>query len=193
MKLVVFIGASVIVGACIYNYLRGVNSKAKNTTSCQPETPKPKPQVATSIAPVKDEPRKKFNQVAAKNACLNNIDRFAPLLHSLVDGTYSQPSIQAQWNDLIVDINNQDLIDMWHLMRKSDSTIKQVLAQWGLTSDTCTNFDCMDFHKSIYATESGQSLMTGKHYTVLSPCWILTSNSDNGAAQKIVVKKGIVK
>ncbi len=182
-----FIGAVAVVGLCVYSYRRYVNKIAQENYS------KENKQIGTVEKPNHSTKTKPINQIAAKAAFINNLSQFSSLLPTLVDGSYSQNEVKSMWNDVIIDINDWDLINLWQLVRKNSESIKHILAQWGLTPDLCTQFQCMEFHKDMYEAIDGQPIVNGKEYQVISPCWILSKVSESGKTIKEVVTKGRVK
>ena len=135
-----------------------------------------------------------FNQVAARNAFMKNINRFTPKLHTLTDNTYSNKDIREDWYNEIIDINDHDLCELWKLIYKDEAAVKRIFAQWGLSPDQCTSFYAFKMHTDMYQTEDGASVKEGGSYNVMSPCWILTTHDkDSGKDVKSVILKGVVK
>lgn len=187
MGIALFLGTAAVVGICVYSYFRYKRQQQPTSKSESPATnSQPRIKVHT-------ESTRTINQIAARNVFIKNINRFIPLLPSLTDGTYDQKETQNQWDDEIIDINNFDLINLWHIVRKNSDTVKHILAQWGLTPDLCTKFQCMPFHISMYESVNGEPITVGTTYGVEVPCWILTAHIADGKTEKKVIKKGKVK
>lgn len=131
---------------------------------------------------------KPLNQMAAKTAFLNNINRFVPRLNSLCDGTYNG----NDWIDDIVDINDDDLMFLWKKIYNDSKAIVRILSAWGLKPEMCTSFVCMDAHKDLYTLVDGAAIEVGKQYVVKQQCWILTKNSNGESVKKVIVKGKVV-
>lgn len=129
--------------------------------------------------------KKNPNIATAQKAFLNNLNRFVPLLNSTkID--------QDKWSDAVIDVNDEDLTALWYKMiNRLDLWVNQ-MAAWGLKQERCESFMAMDKHSQLYSTASGLELTIGQKYVVKSPCWLLTTQDENGHAIKKVVKKGIV-
>lgn len=129
--------------------------------------------------------KENINMVAAQKAFLTNLNKFVPLL----DGSKIDPS---KWSDVVIDINDEDLMALWYKMvNRPDLWVNQ-MASWGLKQERCEAFTAMDKHIQLYATANGTEITLGQKYIVKSPCWLLTSQDENGRVVKKVVKKGIV-
>ncbi|MBD5365025.1 MAG: hypothetical protein HDR79_08795 [Bacteroides sp.] len=183
----ILVCTAALVGICAYSYHRYQRKLQEATPGKSEKRPQ---QIQTPTAQPKQQT---FNQAAAKSAFFNNLPIFIPLLHTLTDGTYEQKEVKGQWDDEVIDINNADLINLWHIARKNANTVKHILAQWGLTPDLCTEFQCMPFHLSMYQTSNGAPLVVGTTYTVESPCWVLSNHNSNGQSEKTIILKGVVK
>ena len=143
--------------------------------------------------PPAQKPAKPINQVAARQTFLKNVDKFSSLLPSLLDGGFKGQQKQSLWDDEIIDLQDQDLLALCKLVRNDEKTVKHILSQWGLTSDNCSSFQCMEFHKDMYETSEGKPLEIGEKYEVVAPCWILTIHGDDDKIVKKIVRKGVVK
>lgn len=131
---------------------------------------------------------KPINQMAAKSAFLKHVNQFAPRLNSLCDGTYKG----SDWVDEIIEINDQDLIELWKKIHNESKAILRVLSGWGLKPEMCMSFVCMETHKNLYATANGLPMEIGKTYNVTKQCWILTTANAEGKNIKSVLVKGEV-
>ena len=147
-----------------------------------------------SEEPIKRVPQQQqINQIAARDAFLNNISLFSPLLSSLDNGSFGQKEVLSKWDDEIIDTNDFDLINLWKLVRSNGNSVKRIFAQWGLAPELCTEFECMDYHKSMYESVNEQPISVGVRYSVVSFPWILTSHDKSDKVVKTIVKKGQVK
>lgn len=129
--------------------------------------------------------KENINMAAAQKAFLTNLHKFVPLLNdSKIDSN--------KWSDAVIDINDDDLMALWYKMvNRPDLWVNQ-MASWGLKQERCEAFTAMDKHIQLYATANGTEITLGQKYIVKSPCWLLTSQDENGRVIKKVVKKGIV-
>ena len=150
--------------------------KADETSTVPPKAPR-RP---TTIPPI--------NQMAAKTAFMDNIQRFIPKLNSLLDGSYNG----NDWTDDVIDINESNLIEYWKKAYKESRSVLRLLSVWGLKPDMCTSFVCMDLHKEMYDKADGSSIETGLTYKVIKHCWLLTQTKPDGRVEKKVIIKGVV-
>ena len=129
--------------------------------------------------------KENINMAAAQKAFFTNLNKFVPLLNgSKID--------LDKWSDAVIDTNDEDLTALWYKMvNRPDLWINQ-MASWGLKQERCESFTAMDKHIRLYATVNGAEITLGQKYIVKSPCWLLTSQDENGRVIKKVVKKGIV-
>ena len=129
--------------------------------------------------------KENIDMVAAQKAFLTNLNKFVPLL----DGSKID---LKKWSDVVIDINDDDLMALWYKMvNRPDLWVNQ-MASWGLKQERCEAFTAMDKHIQLYATTNGVEITLGQKYIVKTPCWLLTSQDENGRVIKKVVKKGIV-
>lgn len=188
------IGGIVLVISLGYTYYKKRCNKPTQNGNYTPKVSNVSPQATEKPVnkQVNSRPRTSavtFNQYAAREAFIRNIQRFAPLLQTLNNKTYNS----NQWSTEIIDINDKDLTELWKLIHSDELKIKRILSQWGITSDTCTSFQCFDFHKEMYCTSDGSALKTGETYNVSKPCWILTIQGNSGKTTKSIIIKGEVK
>lgn len=123
--------------------------------------------------------------VPASVAFCNNVDRFIPLLNGVEKGDIEWKA----WSDVVVDINNFNLINIWKsVLNKPDAWIR-VMASWGLRCDSCIEFTYVKGREELYDNKDKTPMLVGNKYTVLSPSWIMTTSE----GKKRVIKKGIVK
>lgn len=129
--------------------------------------------------------KENINMVAAQKAFLTNLNKFVPLLNgSKID--------LSKWSDVVIDTNDEDLMALWYKMvNRPDLWVNQ-MASWGLKQERCEAFTAMNKHIQLYATTNGVEITLGQKYIVKTPCWLLTSQDENGRVTKKVVKKGIV-
>lgn len=138
------------------------------------------PGVKPPVPPPVDEPDMRPAQVAF----VENIEHFKPLLKGLEVGNVDK----GKWNDLIVDIYNKELLDIWKKVINRPNSWVRILASWGLSYDACTEFTYLKGREQLYHTRNAEAMKEGKVYTVESPCWIYT----NSQGKKSVVLQGEV-
>lgn len=151
-------------------------AKGQETRGEKPVTPKPAPA---------EKPYKNENKQSAKEAFVGNVNKFVPNLNTLLDGTYNS----SQWTEIIVDINNDELTNLWKRANKKSDNVLRIFGMWGLKPEYCTSFVATEKDKEMYETINGESIIKGHKYVVKSPCWILT---DDTQSKKTIVLKGIV-
>lgn len=151
-------------------------AKGQGTGGKKPVTPKPAPE---------EKPYKNENKQSAKEAFVENVKKFVPNLNTLLDGTYNS----SQWTEIIVDINNDELTNLWKRANKKSDNVLRIFGMWGLKPEYCTSFVATDKDKEMYETLNGEAVIKGYKYVVKSPCWILT---DDTQSKKTIVLKGIV-
>ena len=151
-------------------------AKGQETGGKKPVTPKPAPA---------EKPYKNENKQSAKEAFVENVKKFVPNLNTLLDGTYNS----SQWTEIIVDINNDELTNLWKRANKKSDNVLRIFGMWGLKPEYCTSFVATENNKEMYETINGESIIKGNKYVVKSPCWILT---DDTQSKKTIVLKGIV-
>ena len=128
--------------------------------------------ISTPTIPQPSKPR--MVQKSARVAFIENIDRFNNLFPTLVDGTFNA----SEWTDLIIDINNDELTQIWTKVHKSVDSWVRILASWGVKSDNCNMFKAMEHHKSMYKLSTGDELEVCCSYKVMQGCWIITTEND---------------
>lgn len=151
-------------------------AKGQETGGEKPVTPKPAPA---------ENPYKNENKQTAKEAFVENVKKFVPNLNTLLDGTYNS----SQWTEIIVDINNDELTNLWKRANKKSDNVLRIFGMWGLKPEYCTSFVATEKDKEMYETLNGEAVIKGYKYVVKSPCWILT---DDTQSKKTIVLKGIV-
>lgn len=124
-------------------------------------------------------------KIGAKETFIKNIKRFTTKLNSLLDNSYNS----SDWTDDIIDLNNEELTDLWKRIYKNVDSILRIFAMWGIKPENCTSFVGIDSYKEMYATNTGIGIEKGIRYIVKSPCWILT---DNATGKKEIILKGVV-
>ena len=129
-----------------------------------------------------------INQTKAKEAFMNNLNRFIPKMNMLL----MEPYQSEEWTDLIIDINDANLIQLWKKIYNNKNSILRVLSSWGIKPDTCTSFVCMDAHKELYLTSENSQLEIGRNYVVTKPYWVLTTQNFEGKIEKHIILKGEV-
>lgn len=132
-----------------------------------------------------------YNLIMAKRAFVENLKRFSTLLATLHKGVDIK-----KWTEVIVDINDYDLVEFWEKMVKqpdiADKLIK-ILSSWQIKGDTCKSFTCLTQDNIMaYQLPDGSELEIGQKYKVESPCWIFTSEDNDGNVSKSVIIKGVV-
>jgi len=133
-----------------------------------------------------------FKPRLAKMAFIDHIEEFTPLLNTLTNNTFS---LQL-WTEHIVNVNDPHLTAMWKTYASNkDLQVKwkQLLASWQIKNDTCTSFTCATAdNQEAYQLPDGSMLTMGVKYKVETPCWVMTTEDDNGQVRKTVISKGIV-
>jgi len=149
-----------------------------------------------SQEPQKDEPQspptktQNSNIGKAKDAMLKNINKFIDLLDDL-----SKNKLDLnKWTDLIIDLNDKDLMNLWkQFCDKPANKWINLLASWGLRNDNCQSFEGSEYYKMMYWDENKNTIEADVKYDVLFPCWILTIDGEDGKSVKKVIKKGVAK
>lgn len=121
----------------------------------------------------------------ASTALINNIQRIKPLLKGIEKGNIDK----SAWSDVIVDINNQELIEIWEKVLNNPEAWIRILSSWGIAHDPCTEFTYIKGREQLYDLIDGGDMKVGFSYTVVNSCWILTDPS----GEKSVIVKGNVK
>ena len=96
---------------------------------------------------------------------------------------------KSAWSDIIVDINNPELNDIWGKIINNPDMWLRILSSWGLTYDPCSEFTYVKGREQLYNLIDGGEMTIGHIYTVVNSCWIYTEP----AGSKRVVVKGNVK
>lgn len=125
-------------------------------------------------------------QGSAKEAFLRNISNLDPLFDSLNNNVKFNEVI----NDAIIEINNQELMDIWVKISKNPNAVMRILSMWGIRREDEIQFMTQSYHLNRYDTIDGQALELGKTYKVISRCWIYTHYDENGRSIKSVILKG---
>lgn len=125
----------------------------------------------------------------AKDAFLINVPNLAPLFDSLNKGVKFDEAI----NDAIIEINNQELMQIWVKISKDHKAVLRILSMWGIRREDEIQFQAQSYHIERYDTLEGKSIEYGKTYRVVSSCWIYTRQDENGKSQKSVIIKGQAK
>lgn len=126
---------------------------------------------------------------SAKDAFLINVSNLAPLFDSLNKGVKFNEAV----NDAIIEINNQELMDIWVKISKDHKAVLRILSMWGIRREDEIQFQTQSHHIERYGTLDGNTVKSGKTYKVVSPCWIYTRQDENGKSQKSVIIKGQAK
>jgi len=122
--------------------------------------------------------------LSAKEAFLDNVDKFSAILPQLND------SLNVElWSEQIVDINNPQLTALWKRCLNDTYRWKQLLSSWGLRQDTCKSFTYLNKYSNMYETSDNATPEEGCKYRVIDGCWILTNDN---SGDKRIVKKGII-
>lgn len=125
----------------------------------------------------------------AKDAFVINVSNLGPLFDSLNKGLKFNEAI----NDGIIEINNQELMNIWIKISKDHKAVLRILSMWGIRREDEIQFQAQSYHIERYDTLDGNSIQSGKTYKVVSPCWIYTCHDENGKTQKSVLIKGQAK
>lgn len=124
---------------------------------------------------------------SAKKAFLANVMNLAPLFESLNKGEKFNETV----NDAIIEINNNELMNIWVKICKDPKAIIRIFASWGIRCEDEVQFQPQKHHFERYKLPNGQSIIEGNNYKVLSPCWIYTFIDNDGTTHKDVVIKGV--
>ena len=175
-------GAILVVGAIILFKSKG------------PEEPGSKPGQNSGPGPVPPPPPPpsfKPNPIKAKKAFITHLGDFSEQLPTLLEGFNVN-----DWTAAIVTVNDPDLIGLWKkYVSAGETSVKwrQLLASWQVKSDTCRSFTCVtNDNMSAYSLPDGGKLTMNVKYKVESPCWVYTSEDNQGNVKKQIVIKGIV-
>ena len=95
----------------------------------------------------------------------------------------------SQWTEIIVDINNDELTNIWKKASKKVDYVLRIFGMWGLKPEYCTSFVANGIEMGMYETINGEAIIKGHKYFVKTPCWILT---DDAQSKKTIVLKGTV-
>lgn len=139
--------------------------------------------------PISDDSNKYDKKTSAQQYILEHVDMFAPLLHGLNEGKLDCHA----WQILIEKAQNYQLLQYWRKANGKVSSWLTLLQMWGISYDTCQSFLAVDAFKPMYHTETDTEIETGIKYEVITPCWIITKNLDDGSAVKKIIVKGVVK
>lgn len=126
---------------------------------------------------------------SAKDAFLINVPNLAPLFDSLNKGIKFNEAI----NDAIIEINNQELMEIWVKISKDHKAVLRILSMWGIRREDEIQFQPQSYHIERYDTLDGNAIVSDKTYKVVSPCWIYTRHDKNGKSKKSVIIKGQAK
>lgn len=135
---------------------------------------------------LQDKPKAVKKWEPAEIAFERNLEKIVPLLRGVAKDRISNI---ADWNSVIIGINNDELTDMWKTGAHRPEMWVTYLQTFGLQVDWVESFECIEEHKEMYSTIENESPEVGKKYVVTSPCWIYTNESN----QKSVILKGVVK
>lgn len=133
----------------------------------------------------------------SKTAFLQNVDKFIPLLNTLINNSLDV----VKWSECIVETNQRKLVNLWQKYIQKYKDISQLcsvwmkqLEAWGLRCDKCNTFTYIkNRYDSLYETENGSPMEENMRYQVITPCWILTLEDEEGVVSKKVVAKGKIK
>lgn len=124
---------------------------------------------------------------SAKDAFLANVKNLVPLFEALNKGEKFNEAV----TDAIIEINNNELMNIWVKICKDSKAVIRIFASWGIRREDEVQFHPQKHHFERYYLRDGQSMSESKNYKVLSPCWIYTFTDKDGATQKEVVIKGV--
>lgn len=153
--------------------------------------------IKKTLQPVKEEKTKQYRddqpidvirhpEGSAKDAFIANVKNLTPLFEALNKGDKFSEVV----NDAIIEINNNELMNIWVKICKDPKAIIRIFASWGLRCEDEVKFQPQKHHFERYNLNNGQSITEGKNYKVLSPCWIYTFIDKDGATHKDVIIKG---
>lgn len=124
---------------------------------------------------------------SAKEAFLANVKNLTPLFDTLNKGGKFNEAV----NDAIIEINNNELMNIWVKICKNPNAVLRIFASWGIRREDEVQFQPQKHHFERYKLHNGQSIIEGNNYKVLSPCWIYTFIDNDGVIHKEVVIKGV--
>lgn len=128
------------------------------------------------------------NMPNAQKAFMANIDKLIVFFDGVTE-------IKIDWenfSDTIIDISDNDLSKLLLMYRKNPTRWIDQMATWGVKPESCVEFTAMDKHKKQYTTKNGNEIVSGKRYSVMSACWLITKTNSDGTTIKEILKKGIV-
>lgn len=129
-------------------------------------------------------PTKIIEGEPASTAFVKNRSRFGTILLGLEKGYIDRD----KWSEIIVDINNPQLIDVWKKVMNRPDMWMRIIASWGISFDACKKFTYINGREEMYSAPS-EGFCEGVAYNVVKSCWIYTSPEGH----KEVIIKGIVK
>lgn len=181
-----WIGGTILVVGAIFLF----KSKEPEKPGSKPG-PNPDPGPGPVPPPPPAPPPFKPNPIKAKKAFISHLEDFSKLLPTLIEGF-----VLEHWTAAIVTVNDPDLIGLWKkYVSAGEISVKwrQLLASWQVKSDTCRSFTCVtNDNMSAYSLPDGGKLTMNVKYKVESPCWVYTSEDNQGNVKKQIVIKGIV-
>lgn len=154
-----------------------------------PQPPQP-PMESESITKIKTNHAidvKQHPNGSAKEAFLANVKNLTSLFETLNKGEKFSETV----NDAIIEINNNELMNIWVKICKNPNAVIRIFASWGIRREDEVQFQSQKYHFERYKLYNGQSIIEGNNYKVLSPCWIYTFIDKDGATHKEVVVKGV--
>lgn len=110
--------------------------------------------------------------VPAREAFLQNISLFAPLLPRLLSDNMGH----AGWQRAVAAVGNPELTAYWKKSRGKSKQWRRILHMWGIEPDRRSVITGDDAEAINYLTVSGEPLEQGRSYVVKSPCWKLTES-----------------
>lgn len=180
-------GAIVITGAFFWVKKRKKAEQPDGNTGGGTERPPLPPDPEPEDSAKKVNP----NPIKAKKAFIAHLSDFSKNLAALKE-SFDVKS----WTETIIDVNDPDLTGLWEKYVAAGNTPvkwRQLIASWQVKSDTCKSFTCVtNDNMSAYCLPDGGKLTIGVKYKVISPCWVYTSEDNQGNVKKQIVVKGIV-
>lgn len=134
---------------------------------------------------LEDKPKVEKKWEPAEVAFKNNLNQFVTLLRGVTSNSITN---KEDWTNIIVEINNDDLIDMWKEGINRPELWVTYLQTFNVQMDWVESFVSVHEYREMYDVYEGGELELGEKYYVKSPCWLYT-DSDN---RKTVLLKGKV-
>lgn len=128
------------------------------------------------------------NMVNAQRAFLSNIPKMMPFFKGVEEITIDKEGL----TDTIIDVNDDDLIGLWKLLKNRPEYFIDIISSWGVSPERCMELVATNNTKNQYNTYDGSVIEPGVRYRVTDACWFQTISNAEGKSEKLVVKKGLI-